>query len=193
MTLLKSHICKPRVSKCSYETHTMRTQVNQAKSYRNTMAPHPKWSASSSHRFDCKPNGRSPLQKFVPSTGPNKFSYGFFWGWIWVSDPRTSAIRTGVFWKSQNNCVLHAQAERWSGDLRSTRKIAMKNTMAKEKFFCSVIFFSFWQFLQIQHKKPHTIASYVPVQKCTSDRDKTIRVPCWLPLAASQPTCYFVT
>ena len=39
MTLSKSHICKPRVSKCSYETHTMRTQVKQAKSYRNTMAP----------------------------------------------------------------------------------------------------------------------------------------------------------
>jgi len=79
MTLLKSHICKPRVSKCSYETHTMRTQAKQAKSYRNTMAPHRKWSASSSHRFDCKPNGRSPLEKFVPSTGPNKFSYGYFW------------------------------------------------------------------------------------------------------------------
>ena len=39
----------------------------------------------------------------------------------------------------------------------------------------------------LDRKNSCFIASHVPLRKCTSDRDKTIRVPCWLLLAASRP------
>ena len=79
----RTHICKPRVSKCSYETPTMRTQVKQAKSDRNTVTRQAKCSPSSSHRFNCR--RAKPFRKIGP--GPNKFSYHFFsvgetfWNW----------------------------------------------------------------------------------------------------------------
>ena len=155
MTLLKSHICKPRVSKCSYETHTMRTQVKQAKSYRNTMAPHPKWSASSSHRFDCKPNGRSPLEKFVPSTGPNKFSYGYFW--VGVGSQIPGPVPSGLVCFG-NPKTIAFYTRRLKGDrvtLEVQEKSPWKTPWQKRNFFAVSFFFHFDNFFKFSTKN-HT-------------------------------------
>ena len=99
--------------------------------------------------------GEARLEKFVPSTGPNKFSYGYFW--VGVGSQIPGPVPSGLVCFG-NPKTIAFYTRRLKGDrvtLEVQEKSPWKTPWQKRNFFVVSFFFHFDNFFKFSTKN-HT-------------------------------------